>query len=98
MLTDKKMLSVEDIDSQTALELPDRETLLVNVILVDVIDLNNNQIAVQVPIGVAANVCGVSVNALSAFFIDNDTVQCDAQNTTAANNFMNRGGGNGGGQ
>lgn len=36
---------------------------LVNVTLTDV--LNNNQVNVQVPIGVAANVCGVDANVLA---------------------------------
>ena len=35
---------------------------LVNIAVVDV--LNNNQVAVQVPIGVAANVCGVNVGII----------------------------------
>jgi len=36
---------------------------LVNITIIDV--LNNNQISVQVPIGVAANVCGVQANVLA---------------------------------
>ena len=63
MLMEKKALSFEEIEAQTALELPNREMLaLVNIIVFDV--LNNNNVNVQVPIGVAANVCGVSVAAL----------------------------------
>jgi hypothetical protein len=37
---------------------------LVNITVTDV--LNNNQVNVQVPIGVAANVCGVAVNVLAS--------------------------------
>ena len=63
MLMEKKALSFEEIEAQTALELPNREMLaLVNIIVFDV--LNNNNVNVQVPIGVAANVCGLSVAAL----------------------------------
>lgn len=36
---------------------------LVNVTITNV--LNNNQVAVQIPINAAANVCGVSVNVLA---------------------------------
>ena len=36
---------------------------LVNITITDV--LNNNQVNVQVPIGVAANVCGVAANVLA---------------------------------
>ena len=65
MLTEKKALSFEEIEAQTALELPNREMMaLVNIIVFDV--LNNNDVNVQVPIGVAANVCGVTVAALLA--------------------------------
>jgi hypothetical protein len=37
---------------------------LVNITVVDV--LNNNDVNVQVPIGVAANVCGIQANVLAA--------------------------------
>jgi hypothetical protein len=36
---------------------------LVNITLTDV--LNNNQVNVQVPIGVAANLCGINANILA---------------------------------
>ncbi len=39
---------------------------LVNVTLVDVLDVNNNQVIVQVPISVAAAVCDVNVAVLGA--------------------------------
>ena len=65
MLMEKKALSFEEIEAQTALELPDREMMaLINVTLIDV--LSHNNVNVQVPIGVAANVCGVSVALLLA--------------------------------
>ncbi len=55
MLLEKKALSLEDIEAQTALELPDREMMQVVVIIGDVlsdntisIEVKNNRIAVQV--------------------------------------------------
>jgi len=57
---DKQMLSFEDIESQAVMELPDREMIaLVNVTVFDV--LNNNTVILQLPIGIAANVCNISV-------------------------------------
>jgi hypothetical protein len=51
---------------------------LVNITITDL--LNNNQVSVQVPIGVAANVCGVQANVLAQ---GNTTspVDCTASNT-----------------
>ena len=55
MLLEKKALSLEDIEAQTALELPDREMMQIVVVIGDVlsdneirIDVRNNNIAVQV--------------------------------------------------
>ena len=63
-MPEKKALSAEQIDAQVAFELPDREMMaLVNLTLVDV--LSNNRVAVQVPIGVAANICGVNAAVLA---------------------------------
>lgn len=54
----KKMLSIEDIEGQMALELPEREEMaLVNVVI--------GSITVFVPVAVAANICGVQVNVLA---------------------------------
>jgi len=67
--TAKRTLSFEQIDAQTAVELPDRDMMaLINVFIpITVTDvLNNNQVNVQVPIGVAANVCGLTVAAVAA--------------------------------
>ena len=62
--TAKRALSFEQIDAQTAVELPDRDMLaLINITVVDV--LNGNDVNVQVPIGVAANVCGVNAAVLA---------------------------------
>jgi hypothetical protein len=51
---------------------------LVNITIVDV--LNDNQISVQVPIGVAANVCGVQANVLALGGIQ-EPVNCTAKTT-----------------
>ena len=55
MLLEKRELSLEDIEAQTALELPDREMMQIVVVIGDVlsdntinIDVRNNNIAVQV--------------------------------------------------
>lgn len=44
--------------------------------------LNNN--TVQVPIGIAANVCGVNANVLAAQRKSGDPVNCTARNTSNA--------------
>jgi hypothetical protein len=55
MLLEKKALSLEEIEAQSALELPDREMMLVTVVITNVlnnlsidVDVRNNKIAVQV--------------------------------------------------
>lgn len=60
MLVEKKRLSLEDIEAQTALELPEREIMggLVTVVLL-------NGAKILVPINVAANLCGIDVNVLA---------------------------------
>ena len=52
---------------------------LVNVTLSDVVDVNNNNVIAQVPIGVAANVCGVSAAVLAHGRQNSDPV-CTATN------------------
>ena len=62
--TAKRALSFEQIDAQTAVELPDRDMMaLINIVVIDV--LSGNEVNVQVPIGVAANVCGIQANVLA---------------------------------
>lgn len=51
---------------------------LVNITIVDV--LNNNEVNVQVPIGVAANVCGIQANVLARGGIQ-EPVDCTAATT-----------------
>jgi hypothetical protein len=57
---------------------------LVNVTLVDVVDVNNNQVIVQVPIAVAANVCDLNVAVLAVIQDDGD-VACEATAEAVAN-------------
>jgi hypothetical protein len=49
---------------------------LINVTLVDV--LNQNNVAVQVPVGIAANVCDVNAAVLLAAVRDTGSATCDA--------------------
>jgi hypothetical protein len=78
-MLEKKALSAEQIDAQAAFELPDREMMaLVNITLIDV--LSGNEVAVQVPIGVAANVCGVQANVLAQGGVQ-EPVDCTASTT-----------------
>jgi len=53
---------------------------LVNITITDV--LNDNQVNLQVPIGVAANVCGVDANVLARQRKgDSGPIDCTASNT-----------------
>ncbi len=97
MLAEKKMLTLEELESQTALELPDRTMLaLVNVTLVDVASGNQIGAVLQVPIGVAANVCNVNaaVLALAAQSADGASCTAEVDQDTAADlrqRFQGRG-------
>lgn len=59
---------------------------LVNVTLTDVVDVNNNNVIAQVPIGVAANVCDVSV--LQVLSGEVDATNCQAQNNQLPRAFQ----------
>lgn len=90
----KQTLSFDVLDAQTAVELPDRDMMaLVNafvpITLVDVIDVNGNQVIAQVPVGVAANVCGVSVAAVLAAAGTDDSA-CTAFNEQLPTAFQQR--------
>ena len=88
----KKALSIAELDSQAALELPNRDLMaLLNVVIVDFVDIG--QLNVQVPIGVAANVCDVNAAVLIAQIQDDGTAECTATNTTTATNGPGQGGG-----
>ncbi len=58
---------------------------LVNVTIVDLVDVNNNQVAVQVPIGIAANVCPtVNAAVLAQDVAQTGTAECEADTTSIA--------------
>jgi hypothetical protein len=58
MLQTKELLTMEELDAQAALELPDRETALVFVFIRDV--LSGNKIKVEVDdVNVGVQVCAV---------------------------------------
>ena len=57
---------------------------LVNVTIVDAVDVND--VTVQLPIAVAANVCDVDVNVLSADLADDGSANCTATAGSRANN------------
>lgn len=66
MVSEKTMLTLEEIDAQTAMELPDREVMSCSA-LVGCFSVNLlNGATINVPINAAANICGVSVTALLA--------------------------------
>lgn len=85
---EKKMLSMENIDAQAAFELPDRammqQTGLVNVDIGDVI--------VQVPVGIAANLCDINAAILVGQFQDTGSAECTATADSTASNGPGRGG------
>ena len=52
------------------------------------IDLQNVPITIQLPVAVAANVCGVDVGALGGEQLGSDTPECSATNTTIATQYV----------
>ncbi len=68
--TAKRALSFEQIDAQTAVELPDRESMLVTIVITNL--LNNNTVEIDVRnVNVAVQIC--------AALLANANVQCDIQ-------------------
>jgi len=68
----KKMLSVENLESQVALELPDRQMMLVNIIVTNVL----NDLEINIPVknnNVAVQVCAV-VSALNGILVGDNNV------------------------
>jgi hypothetical protein len=70
MLEQKKMLSDIDLDSQVALELPDREMLLVTIVITNLlnnlsieVDVRNNEVAALICANLIASgnfACGIA--------------------------------------
>jgi hypothetical protein len=78
-MLEKKALGAAELEAQVAFELPDREMMaLINITVIDV--LSGNEVAVQVPIGVAANVCGVQANVLAQGGVQ-EPVDCTSSTT-----------------
>jgi hypothetical protein len=72
-LLEKKAVSFEELEAQNAFELPNREMLLVTVVVTNL--LNNNTVSVDVSNNqVAVQVCAV-VQAITAFTVAG--VDCD---------------------
>jgi len=78
MLMEKKALSIVELEAQSAMELPDREMMLVTIVITNVlnnvsiidditIDVKNNNVAVQV--------CAV-VTALNAILVGGQSLTC----------------------
>jgi hypothetical protein len=57
---------------------------LVNVTIVDFADVNVEDVVVQLPVSVAANVCDVDVAVLLAAIEDTGSAECDATATSRA--------------
>jgi len=75
MLLEKKRLSVEDLDAQTALELPDREMMLVTIVITNL--LNGLHVDVDVKnINVAVQVCAV-VDVINLNLLGGNVLDCD---------------------
>jgi competence protein ComGC len=78
-LLEKKAVSFEELEAQNAFELPNREMLLVTVVITNL--LTN----VSIPVTVANNNIAVQVCAIvelidaQLFGIEVDTLQCDIQ-------------------
>ena len=82
----KRPLSFEQIDAQTAVELPDRDMMaLINL---TVIALNGNEVQVQVPIAVVANVCGVTVAAIAQDVANDGEYECRGDITLVPRQFQ----------
>jgi hypothetical protein len=73
MLAEKRALSLEEIEAQTALELPDREMMLVTVVINNVLNNLSDEVDVR-NVNVAVQVCAV-VNALNTI-LDGDRLTC----------------------
>ncbi len=68
MLATKKALSIAELEAQSAMELPDREMMLVTVVITNL--LNNNTVEIDVRnIQVAAQIC--------AALLSNANVTCE---------------------
>jgi hypothetical protein len=73
----KKMLTANQLDSQSVMELPNRDMLLITVVITNL--LNNLSVDVDVRnINVAVQVCAV-VEALNTELLSTDSLTCTIQ-------------------
>ena len=86
MLPEKKALSLEELEAQTALELPER-------VLPALVDVTIGDVTVQLPIGLAANVCDINAAVLVAAIADTGSAECTATAESIATNGPGQGGG-----
>ncbi len=69
------MLSMKELEAQSAQELPNRDLMaLINVLVLDVVDVGD----VFLPVGVAANLRDINAAALVADFQDAGEATCTA--------------------
>jgi uncharacterized membrane protein len=77
MNTMKKMLTTDQLDTQSVMELPNRDMLLITVVITNL--LNNLSVDVDVRnINVAVQVCAV-VEALNTELLSTDSLTCTIQ-------------------
>ncbi len=74
------MLSMKELEAQSAVELPDRDLMAIIILVRDVIDVGD----ILVPVGVAANLCDVNAAVLVADFRDDGSATCTATATSQA--------------
>ena len=58
---------------------------LVDVTIIDFADVNIEDVVVQLPVSIAANVCDVDVNVLAADLADDGDANCTATSDSRAN-------------
>ena len=75
---EKKVLTIEELEAETALELPERELMQTQAGLVN---LFIGSLSVAVPISAAATICGVQANVLAALLNQQQRVECTAQSS-----------------
>ena len=77
MLLEKELLTLDDLEAQAALELPNRDMMLVTVVINNV--LNNLSIDVDVRnVNVAVQVCAV-VNLINTIIAPDAALTCTIQ-------------------
>lgn len=86
-MEDKRALTLDELEAQTAVELPERDLMALINVFVPIL-ISDLDVVVQVPIGVAANVCGVQVGVLANQEFGADEVACEAESTQIPRAFL----------